>query len=64
MDYPCKFTAIGKGYKPFPTLQGGGILGFESKYKSGKVCSKKAPFSRGFFLCLLYLLNKSAFSSD
>ncbi|CAC9617564.1 hypothetical protein [uncultured Gammaproteobacteria bacterium] len=64
MDYPCKFTAIGKGYKPFPTLQGEGILGFESKYKSGKVCSKKAPFSRGFFLCLLYLLNKSAFSSD
>jgi hypothetical protein len=26
--------------------------------------AKKAPFSRGFFLCLLYLLNKSAFSSD
>jgi hypothetical protein len=35
----------------------GFILLMAGKYKLGKKAySKKAPFSRGFFLCLLYLL--------
>ncbi|CAB9544069.1 hypothetical protein BROOK1789C_1410 [Bathymodiolus brooksi thiotrophic gill symbiont] len=42
------------------------ILGFKGKYKLGKRLTQKKPRFHGafFFVCFIYLLNKSAFSSD